>query len=156
MREIPRKNYYILALLLIVTVIVTLALSNLYLNKEKEVSQFFEYSNKITRKEFDEFMSENSDVLIYVSDKYDLTNKKLESKIEDKLNDMNLKQKLIYIDKSEINKDFSKKLKKEYKIDIDLNKLPILIVIVDNSVMKNVSLSNSTDIDSLIEYEVFK
>ena len=54
MKEIPKKNYYILVVLLVVTVGLTLLLSNLYVNKEKMVSNFYEYSNKITSEEFDE------------------------------------------------------------------------------------------------------
>ena len=47
MRQIPKKNYYILVVILSVTVLLTLCLSYVYKNKEKLVSNFYEYSNKI-------------------------------------------------------------------------------------------------------------
>lgn len=156
MREIPKKNYYILIALLVVTALLTLLLSNSYLNKEKLVSNFYEYSNKITPKEFDQFMTENSDVIIYISDKYDLTNGNFESKLEKKLDDLNLKHNFVFIDKNEINKKFIKKLKNTYGINIDVNKTPVVIVIVDEQIVKNISITTDSDIDTIIDFEVFE
>ena len=156
MKEIPKKNYYILVVLLAVTVLLTLWLSNLYLNKEKLVSSFYEYSNKITPKEFDQFVTENSDVIIYISDKYDLTNESFESKLEKKLDSLNLKQNFVFIDKNDINKKFINKLEKLYGINIDINKTPIVIVVVDEQIIKNVSVMTDSDVDSLIDAEVFE
>ena len=131
-------------------------LSNLYLNKEKLVSSFYEYSNKITPKEFDQFVTENSDVIIYISDKYDLTNESFESKLEKKLDSLNLKQNFVFIDKNDINKKFINKLEKLYGINIDINKTPIVIVVVDEQIIKNVSVMTDSDVDSLIDAEVFE
>lgn len=156
MREIPKKNYYILIILLVVTVLITTILSNLYSNREKLVSSFYEYSNKITPKEFDQFMTENSDVIIYISDKYDLTNEKLESNLESKLDNLNLKNNFVFIDKNDINKKFIKKLKNTYGINIDTSKTPIIIVIIDEQIVKNVSITPDSNIDNLIDFEVFE
>lgn len=156
MKEIPKKNYYILIVLLVVTILLTLMLSNLYLNREKLVSSFYEYSNKIAPKEFDQFMTENSDVIIYISDKYDLTNETFESKLEKKLDDLNLKHNFIFIDKNDINKKFINKLKKTYGINIDIDKTPIVIVIVDEQIAKNISVTSDSDVDTLIDFEVFE
>ena len=156
MKEIPKKNYYILIVLITVTLLLTLMLSNLYLNKEKLVSSFYEYSNKITPKEFDQFVTENSDVIIYISDKYDLTNESFESKLEKKLDSLNLKQNFVFIDKNDINKKFINKLEKLYGINIDINKTPIVIVVVDEQIIKNVSVMTDSDVDSLIDAEVFE
>ena len=156
MKEIPKKNYYILAILLIVTVLLTLVLYNLYLNKEKLVSNFYEYANKITPEEFDEYIVENSDLIIYISDKYDLTYETFEKKFEDKINDLNLKENLIYIDKNNIDNEFLKKLKSSYNINIDIDNTPIIIVMVDNEVIKNISISNDSNVETIIEYEAFE
>ena len=121
MREIPKKNYEILAVLLAVTVLLTLFLSNLYLNKERLTSKFYEYSNKITPESFDEFMTENEDIIIYIGDKYDLTLELVEKEFQNKIDELNLKHNLIYIDKSYVDKEFIKKLK-SYDINIDLEK----------------------------------
>ena len=156
MREIPRKNYYILVVLLTVTVLLTFWLSNLYLNKEKLVSNFYEYSNKITPEDFDEFMTENSDAIIYISDKYDLTNETFEKKFANKIDELNLKHNSIYIDKNDIDRNFLNKLKKTYNINMDLENLPVVVVVIDKKVVRNVSISNDSNVDTIVEYEVFE
>lgn len=156
MKEIPKKNYYILVVLLTVTAVLTLTLSNLYLNREKLVSNFYEYANKITPKEFAEYVSENSDLIIYISDKYDLTNETFEKSFEKKLNDKNLKEKLIYLDKNKIDKKFLSKLKDTYNINITLSDTPIIIIIVDGKIIKNISITNNSNVDTIIDYEEFE
>lgn len=155
MREIPKKNYIILVVLLAVTVFLTLFLSNIYKNKEKLTSNFYEYANKITPESFDEFMTENEDVIIYIGDKYDLTLETVEKELEEKIDELNLKHNLIYIDKSYVDKKFIKKLK-GYDINIDLNKLPRVVVVVEEEVLKNVIVNSNTDIDELIVGELFE
>ena len=49
------------------------------------MSNFYEYSNKIKPQEFDEYMTENSDFMIYISDKYDLTYEEFENNFKDKI-----------------------------------------------------------------------
>lgn len=156
MRQIPKKNYYILVVLLVVTILLTLSLSYVYRNKEKLVSNFYEYSNKIKPQEFDEYMTENSDFIIYISDKYDLTYEEFENNFKDKIERLNLKNNLIYMDKNDINKEFLNKLKKEYNINIEIKDIPIVIVVIDNKVIKNVSVNTDSNVDTLIEYEVFE
>lgn len=156
MKEIPKKNYYILVVLLAVTVLLTLSLSNIYMNREKLASNFYEYSNKITPEEFDQFMTENSDVMIYISDKYDLTHETFEKKFENKIDELNLKHNLIYMDKKDIDKEFLNEIKKSYGINIDLEKLPTIIVIIDKKVVKNISITPDSNVETLIEYEVFE
>ena len=154
MRQIPKKNYYILVVLLAVTILLTLSLSYVYRNKEKLVSNFYEYSNKIKPQEFDEYMTENSDFIIYITDNYDITYEEFENNFKDKIERLNLKNNLIYMDKNDINKEFLNKLKKEYNINIELKDKPIVIVVIDNKVIKKVSVDLDSNVDALIEYEV--
>lgn len=156
MKYIQKKNYYVLVVLLAVTILLTLSLASIYKNREKFTSSFYEYSNKITPGEFDEYMLENSNIIVYISDKYDLTNENFEKKFSKKLDQLNLKGNLIYIDEKDIDKQFLKKLKKTYDINIDLEKLPTVVVIIDNEVVKNVTIDSDSDVDTIIEYEAFK
>lgn len=156
MREIPKKNYYILVVLLAVTILLSLYLSNLYLNKEKLTSDFYNYASVITPEDFDEFMTENSDVIIYISDKYDLSHSAFEKNFETKIEGLNLKHNLIYIDKEDITSEFLNKLKESYQINLDLEKLPVAIVVVDKKVVRNVSITPNSNADTIIEYEVFE
>ena len=131
-------------------------LANIYINKEKLASDFYEYSNKIKPDEFDEFMIEHPDSIIYISDKYDLTFEMFEKKFENKLEELNLKENLIYIDKSDIDKEFLTKLKKIYNIKIELKNTPIIVVVIDNQMIKNISITPNSNVDTLIEYEAFE
>ena len=155
MREIPKKNYIILVVLLAVTVFLTLFLSYIYKNKEMLTSDFYQYANKITPESFDEFMTENEDVIIYIGDKYDLTLEKVEKKLSQKIDELNIKHSLIYIDKEYVDKKFIKKLK-GYDINIDLNRLPVVVVVVEEEVLKNVMVNSNTNIDELIDGEIFE
>ena len=156
MREIPKKNYCILVVLLVVTVLLTLSLVGIYKNKDKLVSDFYSYSNIITPEDFDQFMTENSDVIIYISEKYDLAHGSFESDLMNKIDSLNLKHNLIYIDKSDINKNFINKLKEQYKTSINLKNTPIMIVIIEGKVVKNVSINRNANVDTLIDYEAFE
>ncbi len=156
MKKIPGKNYFILAILILVTVVLTLVLSNIYLAKSRKVSEFFEYSNKITPSELDVYLTENPDVIIYISDKYNLENTTVEKKLKEKLDSTNLKDKMIYIDKSEIDNKFISKIKENYNIDIDINKLPIIIVVIDGEYKQSIYVNNGSDADTFIDYEAFE
>ena len=156
MREIPRKNYYILVILIITTILLTLSLVIVYKNREKMVSNFYKYSNSITNEEFDEYMLENSDLIIYISDKYDLSNESFERKFKTKLDDLNLKSKLIYIDKKELTKTFLERLKNKYDIILDINKLPTIFIMIDKKIIKSVYITFESEVDSIIDYEVFE
>ena len=156
MKEIPRKNYYILVVLILITLLLTLSFARIYKNRDKLVSNFYNYANKITSDEFDEYMLENSDLIIYIADKYDLTNESFENKFQKKLNDLNLKDKLVYIDKEELNKNFLNKLTKEYDIKLNANKLPVIIIMIDKKIIKSVYINSTTQVDTVIEYEAFE
>ncbi len=156
MQKKINKNYFSLVVLLAFTVVLTLFISNLYLSRNKLVSEFYEYSNKITTEEFNSYMTENSDAIIYISDKYDLTNAKFEEKFRDKIDNLNIKNKMVYIEKSEIDKQFIDNLEKKYKNNIEISDYPIVLVIVDNKIIKSVNVNNETDVDNFINYEVFE
>ncbi len=47
MREIPKKNYIILTILILITVIITIGLSKIYLSNTKAYTDFYEYCNKM-------------------------------------------------------------------------------------------------------------
>ena len=46
MREIPKKNYIKLVILIVATIIVTISLSKMYLSDAKAYTKFYEYCNK--------------------------------------------------------------------------------------------------------------
>lgn len=156
MRQIDKKNYVILVGLLVGTVFLTLFIADVYKTKNKHVSEFYKYSNKINSKEFEVYNIENSDFIIYISDKYDLEHESFEIKLKQKIEQMGLKDKLIFIDKKELNKDFINLLKNNYGISIESPKIPMVIVIVDNALVNSAYVDDYLNIDTFIDYEVFE
>ena len=150
-----KKNYIYLIIMMLATVVVTLLLASIY-NKEVVHNCYaYENMNKIIPDEFEAYMQENPDTIIYIGDKYDLTLEKVEKKLSQKIDELNLKHSLIYIDKEYVDKKFIKKLK-GYDINIDLNKLPVVVVVVEEEVIKNIILNSKTNIDELIISEAFE
>ena len=148
-----KKNYIILVVLIICTILITLFFSRMYLNKTKEYSTFYSESNKITVKEIEQMSLEEPDVIYYISDKYDLNNADFELKLKTKLEGKNLLSKLVYIDTK---KSLINKFKTIYKLKIDIDKYPILVFVVDKKVIKTIYVNDNQDIDSYIDYGVYE
>ena len=148
-----KKNYIILIVLLLSTILVTLFLSRMYLTRKKETSSFYQESNKITVEELDEVSIEEPDVIYYISDKYNLDNADFELKLKTKLEGKNLLNKLVYID---TNKTLIKKFKNIYKLNVNINKYPILVFVVDKKVIKTIYINDNQDIDNYIDYGVYE
>ena len=151
-----KKNYIYLTILLIVTVIITLFLSNLYKRETTEISYSYEMLNKITANEFEEYMIEHPDTIIYIADKTNLDNNKFEKKFVNKLEKLNLLENVVYIEKEEMTKKIEELLKKNYSYEYKEKKLPIIIVISDAKVIENSIVQKDSDVNAIINYEVFE
>lgn len=151
-----KKKYLILFALLASTVIVTLLLAFLYNKEISGMSYSYEKLNKITSTEFEEYMLEHTDAIIYISDKFDLDNNKFEKKFINKLEKLNLLENVIYIEKTDITDDVQKKLKDVYSYKYNENELPVIIVINDGEVNQISIVNDKSSVDTIINYEVFK
>lgn len=150
------KNYVILIALLAGTILVTLILANFYVEKTRQVSGIYSYSNKINVNEFDQYSIENPNTIIYISDKYDLNNVKFEERLIYIIDKLNYKSNFIYIEKSKINDKFITLFKTRYGNSIEINENPILIVISDGKLSTMSYINENSDPDTIIDYEVFE
>ncbi|MDO4963163.1 MAG: hypothetical protein Q4E75_03605 [bacterium] len=148
MRIIPKKNYIIFSILIVFTILLVLYLSNLYMSKSRNTTLFYNYSNKITQNEFKQYVTENNTSIIYVSNKFNSNYKDIEEELMNKIELNNLKNELVYIDVSKLDKNFKKEIK---KYGIDINKYPILIFIKDNKISNYIYISEKINIDSVME-----
>lgn len=149
------KNYILFAVLLVVTVFLTFFLSSLYKSRNNVVSDFYEYCNKINSNEFDEFIIENPDSIIYIGDKNDLDFKEQESAFKDEIEKKGLKNKIVYLEKSTLSKKFLSSLKSKYGKSINKKKTPVLLVVVDKKINKVVYLKDNLELNEFISEEVF-
>ncbi len=155
MRKIPTKNYIILLVLLIVTIILTLGIFEIYKKKTKKVSNLYDFLNKITINEISSFTMENPESLIYISNKYNVKYNKFEEALSKKINSINLYDRSVYVDTSSITLDEQTKLKNKYIEYRECEGNPLLLILQDKNVMQSICVSDTTIIDD-INYEVFK
>ena len=149
MKEIPKKNYVILLLLICITVFFVLNLSNFYKNRNLEESEIYTYSNKITYKEFDVYITENPDSIIYISNKNNKDNELFEKKLIDKIEKIGLKDYFVFIN---ANSKIINKINKKYKQKININNLPVVISFIDNKIVNYSYITNESDVDVVISY----
>ncbi len=150
------KNYIYLIVLIVVTVALTLFFSALYKGEAVKISYSYEKMNRITAEEYDEYMMEHQDIIIYIADKLNLENNKFEKKLIKKLEKLNLLKHTIYIEKEDISSSLKKKLKNDYSYEYDENKLPVIIVVNDGSLNQISFVDENSNVNDIVKYEVFE
>ena len=149
------KKYIVLITLLVLTVALTLGLSNLYKIYTKKTTPLYNYLNTINIDEFEDYITESGDTFIYIADKYDFSYTKFENDFKRKIESKNLKNKVVYLQLESIDKSFIKLLKEKYKIKISLEKAPILMVINDKKINDLIYIEDDMD-SSIIDYGLLK
>ena len=145
MKKIPKKNYVIVFFMFFIVVVLTLAGARFYNNSINETSVLFNYLKNITSEELTQYLSENTSAVIYISDKYDLSNNENEELLKSKIIELNLYNNFLYMDKSQFNKKFIKQFNDKYKTNFDISKWPIIIIYSD-SYIKNIYYSIDSEI----------
>ncbi len=151
MKKIPIKNYFILALMLAIVVVVTFSLAKFYNNSLRPTSVLYKYAKHIDSRELIDYLQENSSTVIYISDKYNTLIDEQEEVLKKKIVEYNLYNNLIYIDKNELNNGFYKSFNKKYNTHIDENNLPTMIILND-SVVENIYYNLNTEVINNIEF----
>ena len=81
---------------------------------------------------------------------------KFEKKFIKKIDSLNLLKNVIYIEKEELNNSLNKKLKKNYSYEYDENLLPAIIVINDGVLSQVSYVNEDSQVEDIINYEVFE
>ena len=138
MREIPKKNYVILFILVIAVVFITLAAATLYKNySSNDKSYMSENITIVDSTTIQNYIKENSLVFIYVSDESINTNLEEEKKLLEKIEEFDLKKYFVFF-----NSDNDKNLafiKNNYNIDYKDKNLILLIednMLIDKLVLE--------------------
>lgn len=134
MRQIPKKNYVILILMIIGVVVVTCLGARIYNNTIKTSSILYKYLKTIKGDELNLYLNENPSTVIYISDRYDVSKEGLEEKLKDRIIELNLYENFIYLDKEQLTPSFIADFNKQNETSITISKLPTLIVFNDNEV----------------------
>ena len=149
MRKVPFKNYIFLIMIIAFTVFVTMLVANLYKDSKRVESDFYKYANTISNKEFDVYVTEYPDSIIYIYDKYSYQYKEFEEELKNKVEELYSKNNLVYIDKRELNKKFISNMKENYSIDLKYNGKPIIIIISDKMVVSVNEINDESTVESI-------
>ena len=155
MNKKPIKNYALLLLIIFVTVCAVFIVSNIYKESKRVESDFYVFANTITTKEFDVYVTEFPNSIIYIYDKYSNEYKEFESELRNKIETSYLTNNFVYIDKRELNKKFINNIKENYNTEFKYNNKPVIIIISDKEIVNVIEVNETTNINSL-NLEVFE
>jgi len=116
-RQIPKKNYIILIIILLLTVFITYYLFlwyKTYQNDKLSKPIINEYINQINLNELETFIIENPNILIYTSVLKNKNIRDFEERFKTILKENDLKNKLVYLDITDENKN---EIKDKYQIN---------------------------------------
>lgn len=148
MRKIPLKNYFILAAIIILSGIIVIYIANIYRNKKDyEKENTMSFLKEIYAKDFENFIIENPDSIVYISD---ASNETLELELKKYIIEKDYIQDIVYVDTNKINIDFVNTLKK-YSSLID-DKIPNVLIIKSGKIINIFYVEEDTTPSQIIEF----
>lgn len=157
-KKIPLKNYIILAVTLIITVILVIYFylwQKTYEESKKNTIIMDEYIQKINYNELSNYLIENKSTVIYSSVVGSQKTSNFEKKIVKVIQDKSLKNSILYLDLTEVvkNKTIKKELLEKYPELNNNIKDPLIIIFNNDKVIRIYNIKdNNYNIDSLIEF----
>ena len=155
-KEIPLKNYILLSIVLILTIVVVINLflwKNTYEKSKLQTPILDDYLLVINYNELNNYLVENKDAIIYVSKLNDESIRLFENKFKNIINKNNLNNKILYLDLTEelkennIVKEINKKYGKE------MTEIPSIIIIKDGKISSSYNIKeNKYNIKLLEKY----
>ena len=149
-KDIPKKNYFILGIILIISCILVYYINawySLYQYEKRGNSPITTYMEIINYNEVENYIEENSDAIIYISQserndcKFEEDNEKLFKKLE-------LNYNILYMDAKDVNKDL--------KIKYNVNEYPTILFFKNKRLVNKYVLEldniNYNDIKNIIDY----
>ena len=155
-KEIPLKNYILLSIVLILTIVVVIYFflwKNTYEKSMLQIPILDDYLLVINYNELNNYLVENKDAIIYVSKLNDESIRLFENKFKNIINKNNLNNKILYLDLTEelkennIVKEINKKYGKE------MTEVPTIVIIKDGKISSSYNIKeNKYNIKLLEKY----
>lgn len=136
-KEIPLKNYILLSIVLILTIVVVIYFflwKNTYEKSKLQTPILDDYLLVINYNELNNYLVENKDAIIYVSKLNDESIRLFENKFKNIINKNNLNNKILYLDLTEELKETNivKKINKKYSKE--MTEVPTIVIIKDGKI----------------------
>lgn len=150
-KDIPKKNYFILGIILIISCILVYYINawySLYQYEKRGNSPITTYMEIINYNEVENYIAENSDAIIYISKSNNLKIRKFEEDNEKLFKKLELNYNILYMDAKDVNKDL--------KIKYNVNEYPTILFfknkrLVNKNVLELDNI-NYNDIKNIIDY----
>lgn len=140
---IPTKNYIILILIVIVTIILVIFFTKSYQEQaqyDTQSNNVMTFLSEIKIEEFDNYIQENHDVMVYLSSSIDDYDKKYEKSLKNYITKKDLIKDFVYLDTSNLEPNFYEKLKTNYlskklqNQNIHLDQDPTILIIKNQKI----------------------
>ena len=150
-KDIPKKNYFILGIILIISCILVYYINawySLYQYEKRGNSPITTYMEIINYNEVENYIEENSDAIIYISKSNNLKIRKFEEDNEKLFKKLELNYNILYMDAKDVNKDL--------KIKYNVNEYPKILFFKNKRLVNKYVLEldniNYNDIKNIIDY----
>lgn len=150
-KDIPKKNYFILGIILIISCILVYYINawySLYQYEKRGNSPITTYMEIINYNEVENYIAENSDAIIYVSKSNNLKIRKFEEDNEILFKKLELNYNILYMDAKDVNKDL--------KIKYNVNEYPTILFFKNKRLVNKYVLEldniNYSDMKNIIDY----
>ena len=153
MKKKPYKNYAFLTLIIVFTVLITMYLSYMYENTTKYTSNIYKYLDVITFKDFDEYVTENPDTMIYLADKNDETFAEFEEELINLIEEKNIRYDIVYIDAST---KIINKINGKFKLNLKIGSIPYILFVGNGKIVDYKSIDENSNVKSIIQSEDLK
>lgn len=155
-KEIPLKNYILLSIVLILTIVVVIYFflwKNTYEKSKLQTPILDDYLLVINYNELNNYLVENKDAIIYVSKLNDESIRLFENKFKNIINKNNLNNKILYLDLTEELKENNmvKEINKKY--GKEMTEVPTIVIIKDGKISSSYNIKeNKYNIKLLEKY----
>lgn len=153
-KDIPKKNYFILGIILIISCILVYYINtwySLYQYEKRGSSPITTYMEIINYNEVENYIAENSDAIIYVSKSNNLKIRKFEEDNEKLFKKLELNYNILYMEYMD-----AKDVNKDLKIKYNVNEYPTILFFKNKRLVNKYVLEldniNYSDMKSIIDY----
>lgn len=157
-RNIPVKNYFIVLVISILTLVALFLSCNYYKNYQKyqdETNSPISTLSEIKGDELNNYLVENHNIMLYLSNNYD---NELEKEFVKKLEKKEYISDVVYINTSELDQNFYDNLTNYFEENVTFNKENHTLLIVKNGkIVKVLNINKDTvkNIDKNIEKDFY-
>ena len=158
MKEIPKKNYFILAIIVVLTILLVFYLKSWYeattlSNLPRTIMA--DSLPEVKIEEFDNFIQENPNIVIYISSSTE-NQGDFDKKIYQYISKNNLKQNFVYMNKDEVTIEQLKDLQEKYASDLikkqDISNIPNFYLIHEGQIVDYYNTNGQVDYNEAVKF----